>query len=374
MTSVRYSEIFKMTMNTYGRKLSMSIFGTSHGEGGLGVTVDGFPANRSLDESMIQLQLDRRKPGQSEVTTGRKELDTVHIIDGVFEGKTTGTPIHMTISNEGMDSSKYEAFKDMFRPGHADLTYFIKYHNRDWRGGGYSSGRLTAPMVAASALARIILDDYGIRVTGYTKSVGDIEAENIDYNEIEQNPVRCPDKDKAEAMKERILKVKADGDTIGGLVEVVVDGVPAGLGEPRFGNLRGELSQAFYAMGAITSVGFGAGYDARYMLGSQYNDQMYMKSDGTIGFYSNNSGGIQGGITNGQSIVAQLVVRPTASITKEQNTVDIYGKDRKIKVEGKHDPCICPRVVPVAEGMAAFVIANHLLEGNGKPMVVGVSA
>jgi chorismate synthase len=347
-------------MSDYGSSFAISIYGESHGAG-VGVIVKGFPAGIVFDQAFVQSELDRRRPGQSKVTTGRKEPDRVQAISGIVDGKTTDSPINMFIPNINFDSSKYDAIKDLFRPGHADYTYHIKYGFRDHRGGGFSSGRLTAGMVAAGALAKMILKNHGIRIIGYTKSIGDIDSVNFDYSQIENNPVRCPDTEAAKAMEKKILEVKADGDSIGGLIEVVVKNVPKGLGEPRFGNLKGELSKAFHAIGAVTAIEFGVGCDAKHMLGSEFNDQMYSEG-GQIKFLSNNSGGIQGGITNGEDIVVRLAIRPTPSIYKEQRTVDIHGENRNIRVEGDHDPCLCPRIVPVAEAIAAIVLADKILE------------
>jgi chorismate synthase len=345
-------------MDNLGKLFTLGIFGESHGTG-VGGTINGCPSNLE-----IKKELDRRKPGQSSVTTQRKEDDLVQVLSGIFEGKTTGMPIEFIIYNKDADSSKYEKISNLHRPGHSDYVYFKKYGHRDWRGGGFSSGRLTAPIVAAGAVAKKILQNYSaIRIIGYTKAVGDIEAETIDFDEIEKNPVRCPDKEKAKLMENRILEVKDGGDSIGGLVEVIASGVPAGLGEPRFGNLKGELDKAFHSMGAVTAIEYGAGSKARYMKGSEFNDQMYSEN-GKVKFYSNNSGGIQGGITNGEEIIARLTIKPTPSISKEQKTIDIHEENTTIKIEGRHDPCLCPRIVPVAEALMAIVLADQLKQNN----------
>jgi len=350
-------------MENLGKLFTLSIFGESHGTG-VGGIINGCPPNLEIKIEDIQKELDRRKPGQSSVTTQRKEDDLVHILSGIFEGKTTGAPIAFIIYNKNADSSKYESIKDKFRPGHADYTYFKKYEHRDWKGGGFSSGRLTAPIVVAGAVAKKILQTYSnIKIIGYTKAIGDIEAEIMDFDEIEQNSVRCPDKEKAKLMQNRILEVKNGGDSIGGLIEVIAHGIPAGLGEPRFGNLKGELDKAFHSMGAVTVIEYGAGTKARYMKGSEFNDQMYSEN-GKVRFYSNNSGGIQGGITNGQDIIARLTIKPTPSISKEQKTIDVHGENTTIRIEGKHDPCLCPRIVPVAEACMAIVLADQLKQNN----------
>jgi len=348
--------------NCIGKSFTLSIFGESHGTG-VGGTVSGCPANLELKIEDIQKELDRRKPGQSSITTQRKEEDKVHIFSGVYDNITTGQPIDIFIYNKDADSSKYEALLKIHRPGHADYTYSKKYGHRDWRGGGFSSGRLTAPIVAAGAIAKKILRDHNIKIIGYTKAIGEIEAENIDFDEIEKNSVRCPDNEKAKLMENKILEIKNEGDSIGGLVEVVAKGVLAGLGGPRFDNLKGEFDKAFHSSGAITNIGYGAGSKARYMRGSEFNDQMYSEN-GKIKFYSNNSGGIQGGITNGQDIEVSLTIRPTPSISKEQKTVDIYGNNTIIKIEGRHDPCLCPRIVPVAEALMAIVLVDQLKQNN----------
>ena len=349
-------------MNNLGKLFTLSIFGESHGIG-VGGIINGCPPNLEIRLEDIQKELDRRKPGQSSVTSQRKEDDLVHVFSGIFEGRTTGMPIAFIIYNKDADSSRYESIKDKFRPGHADYSYFEKYKHRDWRGGGFSSGRLTAPIVVAGAVAKGILQNYSnIRVLGYTKAIGDIEAEIMDYDEIEKNPVRCPDKEKAKLMQDKILEIKNEGDSIGGLIEVIAKYIPCGLGEPRFGNLKGELDKAFHSMGAVTAIEYGAGAKARYMKGSEFNDQI--SCYGPTTFYSNNSGGIQGGITNGQNIIARLTIKPTPSISKEQKTIDIHVENAIIKIEGRHDPCLCPRIVPVAEACMAIVLADQLKQNN----------
>jgi len=346
--------------NTLGEKFKLTVAGESHGPAIIAI-VDGCPSNLDIKLEDIQKELDRRKPGQSRITTERREEDKVKILSGIFEGKTLGTSITLIVYNKAIDSNKYIPIKDKFRPGHADYTYFTKYGIRDWRGGGFASGRVTVAMVAGGAIAKRVLQDYGIKIIGYVKEIGNIKAENIDYNEIEKNSVRCPDKNKAREMEEKILAVKAEGDSIGGLVEVVAKGVPAGLGEPRFEGLKGQLSNAFYSMGAVTCVEFGAGHKAKNMLGSEFNDQMYSEN-GRIRHYTNNAGGILGGISNGEDIITRVTIKPTPSIAKQQKTVDIYGNNVKIKIQGKHDPCICPRAVPVIESVTAIVLTDFLLQ------------
>ncbi|HBA26190.1 MAG TPA: chorismate synthase [Nitrospinae bacterium] len=348
-----------MAGNSFGKIFKVTTWGESHGKA-LGVIIDGCPPMIELQEEDIQIELDRRMPGNSDVTSPRKETDSVEILSGVFEGKTTGAPISLLIKNIDVDSSKYEKIKSIFRPGHADYTYFVKYGIRDYRGGGRSSGRETVGRVAAGAVAKKILKKRGIRVTGYTKQIGDITASVIDLNEIEKNDVRCPDKSAAKQMIERIKEVRKDGDSVGGIVEVIVSGVPAGLGEPVFDKLSADIAKALMSIGAVKGVEIGAGFKSALLLGSQNNDEMYTK-DGKVKFRTNNSGGILGGISNGDDIVIRIAVKPTASISKIQKSVDINNSERGIKVEGRHDPCICPRIVPVAEAMMAIVITDHLL-------------
>src|SRR3990167_282370 len=363
-----------MAGNSFGKIFKITTWGESHGKA-LGVIIDGCPPMLELNEEDMQIELDRRAPGNSEVASPRKETDKVEILSGVFEGKTTGAPISLLIRNIDVDSSKYEKIKDIFRPGHADYTYFVKYGIRDHRGGGRSSGRETVGRVAAGAVAKKILKAKGINVTGYTKQIGDITASVIDFNEIEKNDVRCPDKNTAQKMIEKIKEVRKAGDSIGGIVEVIASGVPPGLGEPVFDKLSADIAKALMSIGAVKGVEIGAGFKSALLLGSQNNDEMYVKahsehirfaqcklreSGGKVAFKTNNSGGILGGISNGDDIVVRIAVKPTASISKLQRSVDIHGKEREIRVEGRHDPCICPRIVPVAEAMMAIVITDHL--------------
>ena len=348
-----------MAGNSFGKIFKITTWGESHGKA-LGVIIDGCPPMLDLSEEDIQIELDRRMPGNSEVTSPRKETDRVEILSGIFEGKTTGAPISLLIKNIDVDSSKYEKIKDIFRPGHADYTYFVKYGIRDHRGGGRSSGRETVGRVAAGAVAKKILKAKGINVTGYTKQIGDITASVIDFNEIEKNDVRCPDKNTAQKMIEKIKEVRKAGDSIGGIVEVIASGVPPGLGEPVFDKLSADIAKALMSIGAVKGVEIGAGFKSALLLGSQNNDEMYVKGE-KVKFKTNNSGGILGGISNGDDIVIRIAVKPTASISKIQKSVDINNSEREIKVEGRHDPCICPRIVPVAEAMMAIVITDHLL-------------
>jgi len=347
-----------MPGNIFGKAFQLMSFGESHGRA-VGAVIDGVKPGLEVSEAEIQEELDRRKPGQSRVSTPRKEADKVEILSGVFEGKTTGTPICLLVWNKGMDPGKYEKIKDLFRPGHADYAYLKKFGIRDYRGGGRSSGRETLARVASGAIAKKILSKNGIRVFGHTVQVADEKAGCFVETEIEKNAVRCADSKAAKRMEKKILEAKAKGNSVGGIVEIVAKGVPPGLGEPVFGKLDAELAKALVGIGAVKGVEFGAGFKAAEMTGKQDNDEMFSEK-GKIGFGSNNSGGIVGGISTGQDLVIRIAVKPTASIALPQKTVDLKGRNREIVVEGRHDPCICPRVVPIAEAMVALVLADAL--------------
>ncbi|NIP31453.1 MAG: chorismate synthase [Candidatus Dadabacteria bacterium] len=349
-----------MPGNTFGRFFRITTWGESHGFA-LGVVVDGCPAGIELSEEEIQFELDRRRPGQSKITTQRKEPDKIEILSGMFEGKTTGTPISMIVRNTDAISKSYEDIKDTYRPGHADYTYDQKYGFRDYRGGGRSSNRETVGRVAAAAIAKKILNDKGIVTTGYVKQIGDIKAEKIDLNEIEKNAVRCPDKDKAKEMYELIDKVRKEGDSIGGIVEVTTSGLPAGLGDPVFNKLDADLAGALMSLGGIRGFEVGMGFAVAEKKGSEANDLMYKKEDGTLGFKTNNAGGMLGGISNGEDLIVRIAIKPTSSISKLQKTVDKEGNPKDLKVKGRHDPCLCPRAVPIAEAMVNLVLVDHLL-------------
>jgi chorismate synthase len=346
-----------MSGNTFGKIFKIATWGESHGPG-IGVVVEGCPAGLPLKESEIQKELDRRKTGQSKVTTTRKEGDKVQFMSGVFQGKTTGTPISMLVINQDADSSKYELIKDLFRPGHADYTYQMKYGFRDYRGGGRSSARETVGRVAAGAIAKKLLKRHKIKITGYTKQIGPIRAKKFDFDEIEKNIIRCPDKAMADKMIAHIMKARKKGDSVGGIVEVVAQGVPAGLGEPVFDRLDADLAKAVMCIPAVKGVEIGIGFEAAEMLGSQCNDAFIMKGR-KVTTKTNHAGGILGGISNGENIVLRMVVKPTSSINKTQNTVTQKGKTATINVEGRHDPCICPRAVPIAEAMVALTLIDH---------------
>jgi len=348
-----------MASNSLGDIFRITTFGESHGKA-IGAVIDGCPANIEISEEDIQKELDRRRPGQSEVTSARKEEDKAEILSGIFEGRTTGAPIAIIIFNKNADSSGYEKIKDLLRPGHANFTYLKKYGIFDYRGGGRSSGRETANWVSGGAVAKKILAEKGIKVAAYTKEIGGIKAEEFDIKEIDRNDVRCPDKDAASKMADKILEAKNDGDSIGGIIEVTADNVPAGLGDPVFNKLDAEIAKALMTINGVKGVEIGAGFEAAKMKGSECNDA-FAKEGEKIITKTNNSGGILGGISNGMPITARIAVKPTSSIGKEQETTDLEGNAAKIKVEGKHDPCLVPRAVPVVEAMMALVLVNAYL-------------
>jgi chorismate synthase len=346
-------------MNTFGNKFRITTFGESHGKA-LGVVIDGVPSGLPVSEDYIQKELDKRKPGQSSISTPRKEQDKVEILSGVFDGKATGTPIALLIKNSDIKSKDYAELKNLYRPGHADYTYEQKYGIRDYRGGGRSSGRETAARVAAGAIAKKILEKKGIRVTAYTLAVAGIYAENIDLKKIETNAVRCPDTKKAKEMIAAIEQAKSEGDSVGGIVETIIIGCPSGLGDPIFNKLDATLSHAIMSIGSIKAIEFGAGFSVSTMKGSTCNDEFYIKSN-KVQTKTNNSGGILGGISNGEDIVFRTAVKPTPSISKPQKTVNNKNEEQTIEIKGRHDPCICPRIIPVIEAMAAITIVDHIL-------------
>jgi chorismate synthase len=345
--------------STFGRILTVTTFGESHGPG-IGVVMDGAPPGIAIAVDDIQKELDRRRPGQSAITTPRAEKDRVEILSGVFDGLTTGTPIAMLIRNEDKRSGDYDNLRSLFRPGHADWTYGAKYGVRDWRGSGRASGRETAARVAAGAVARKILAARGVSILGYSREIAGVRAVRVDPAEIERNPARCPDPEAAPLMIARIEKAKADGDSVGGIVEVVARGCPPGLGDPVFDKLEALLGHALLSVGAVRGVEVGAGFEAARMRGSAYNDEPYMDGD-RMQTRTNNAGGIAGGISNGMEIVVRAAMRPPASISLPQRTVDSRGAEVTVEIAGRHDPCIVPRAVPVLEAMTAQVLADCLL-------------
>lgn len=349
-----------MAGNSFGRFFRITTWGESHGPA-MGVVVDGCPAGLELCAEDIQYELDRRRPGQSRITTQRKEADAIEILSGVFDGKTLGTPISMMVRNTDAKSKSYEDIKDVYRPGHADFTYDEKYGRRDHRGGGRSSARETVGRVAAAAIAKKILNSHGVTTTGFVKQVGDIVAQDLDFDRIEENPVRCPDPQAAERMIDLIESVRKEGDSVGGTVEVVSRGLPTGLGESVFNKLDAELARALMSIGGIRGFEMGMGFGVVERKGSQVNDLMYKKEDGTLGFRTNNSGGLLGGITSGADLVVRIAIKPTSSISQVQDTVDKEGEKTQLRVKGRHDPCLCPRAVPIAEAMVNLVLVDHLL-------------
>lgn len=356
-----------MAGNSFGTLFRVTTWGESHGRA-VGAVVDGCPAGLDLSEEDIQRELDRRRPGQSSISTQRKEEDRAEILSGLFEGTTTGTPISILVWNRDARPGAYDLLRDRPRPGHADLTYIARYGIRDHRGGGRSSGRETVGRVAAGAVAKKLLAGEGIEVAGYVRELGGVRAaipEGADVyllrEEAEKNPVRCPDQRASAEMIKTLEEVRNGGDSLGGVVEVVAVGVPAGLGEPVFGKLDGDLASALMGIGAVKAVEIGAGMEAARMRGSESNDPLLPMSGGPY-FETNNAGGILGGISTGSPIIIRIAVKPTPSISRTQRTVDLStGEAVEIEIKGRHDPAIPPRIVPVAEAMVALVLADHLL-------------
>jgi len=347
-----------MAGNSFGRIFRITTFGESHGKA-VGVVVDGCPSNLEITEADIQQELDRRRPGQSDITTPRKEEDRVEILSGIFEGKTTGTPICMVIYNENQRSRDYDNIKNLFRPGHADYTYQMKYGLRDYRGGGRASSRETIGRVCAGAIAKKILAKMNIEVFGYVKQVYNIKIEKVIKDYIEKNPIRTADPDKFDEMYNLILDTKKRGDSVGSLIEMVITGVPVGIGEPVFDKLNAELSKAIMSIPAVKGIEFGAGFKVVESFGSENNDEIT-----PYGFVSNNAGGTLGGISTGQDIIFRFVVKPPSSILIPKKTIDLAGNPVEVITEGRHDPCVAPRVVPIAEAMAAVVIVDMLMINN----------
>lgn len=350
--------------NSFGKVFKITTFGESHGKG-LGVIIDGCPAGLPIDEAFIQKELARRRPGQSKIVTQRKEPDQVQILSGVFEGIATGTPIGMVIMNTDQKSKDYSHIADKFRPSHADFTYQEKYGLRDYRGGGRSSARETAARVAAGAIAKLFLRAQGIQVDAYVSQVGTIKVEqayqDLDMNNVEATPVRCPDLTVAEEMIQLIQEVRKAGDTIGGVVTSVIKGCPTGLGEPAFDKLHADLGKAMLSINACKGFEYGSGFGGVSMRGSAHNDPFYKETDGQIKTTTNNSGGVQGGISNGMDINFRVAFKPVATIVSAQESVNMDGDRVEVVGKGRHDPCVLPRAVPIVEAMAALVVADHLL-------------
>lgn len=350
-------------MNTFGNIFTLTTFGESHGEA-IGGVVDGMPAGIAIDVDFIQSELNRRRPGQSSITTSRQEGDVVELLSGVFEGRSTGCPIGFIVRNTNQHSQDYENMRQLYRPSHADYTYATKYGNRDHRGGGRSSARITISRVVAGALAKLALKQLNISVQAYTSQVGNIQLDRdyrkYDLSQTETNIVRCPDPVKAAEMIQLISQLRAEGDTIGGVITCVVKGCPAGLGEPEFGKLNAALGSAMLGINAVKGFEYGEGFDGVTARGSEQND-VFVNINGQISTLTNHSGGIQGGISNGQDIYFRVAFKPVATILQAQDTVDINGQATTLTARGRHDPCVLPRAVPVVEAMTAMTIFDHFL-------------
>lgn len=355
-----------MAGNSFGDIFKITTFGESHGVA-LGVIIDGCPAGLKIDTAFIQAELDRRKPGQSSIVTQRKEADEFEILSGIFEGVTQGTPIGIIIRNEDQKSKDYDHIKNAFRPSHADFTYQEKYGTRDYRGGGRSSARETAARVVAAGIAKLILKQYGIQIQAYVSRVGHLQlAQNyteLDLSNTENNIVRCPDNNMAEQMIEYIKQIRKEGDTIGGIVSCVIQGVPVGLGEPVFDKLHADLGKAMLSINACKGFEYGSGFAGLDLKGSQHNDLFYTEED-TVKTKTNYSGGIQGGISNGMDIYFNAAFKPVATIMRDQVSIDTEGNEAIVSGKGRHDPCVLPRAVPIVEAMAALVIVDHLLRNK----------
>ena len=352
-----------MTRNTFGNLFTLTTFGESHGEA-IGGVIDGMPAGIDIDLEFIQQELNRRRPGQSSITTSRQEADKVELLSGVFEGKSTGCPIGFIVRNTNQHSQDYENLRCLFRPSHADFTYEQKYGVRDHRGGGRSSARITISRCVGGALAKLVLKQLGISVQAYTSQVGPIALERdyrlYDLSQTENNAVRCPDAEKAKEMEALITQMKQEGDTIGGVITCVIKGCPAGLGEPEFGKLHAALGSAMLSINAAKGFEYGEGFEGVTARGSEQND-VFQTIGGQITIKTNHSGGIQGGISNGQDIYFRVAFKPVATILKAQETVDKEGNTTIFQVKGRHDPCVLPRAVPIVEAMAAMTILDYYL-------------
>ena len=354
-----------MAGNTFGQLFKITTFGESHG-GAVGAVVDGCPPGINISEEEIQKEMNRRKPGQSRITTPRKEADTIHILSGVYEGKTTGTPILLLAYNEDMRPEDYEHMKNLFRPGHADFTYMEKYGRRDFRGSGRASARETLARVAAGAIAKKYLKEKcGVEIISYVEQVGDLKTD-MDYRQvipvdIEANIIRCPDSRKAEEMIALVEKVRAEGDSIGGVIKGVIKNVPTGLGEPVFDKLSADLGKAMLSINAVKGFEIGSGFDGVKMRGSEHNDEFFTDEQGRVRTKSNNAGGTLGGISNGEDIYFRVAFKPVSTIMKKLNTVDLKGDASVIEARGRHDPCVLPRAVPIVDAMSALVVMDHYL-------------
>ena len=354
-----------MAGNSYGTLFRITTFGESHGEA-LGGIIDGCPPGITIDLEAVQLEMSRRKPGQSAIVTQRKEPDDVQFLSGIFEGKTTGTPIGFIIPNTNQKSDDYSHIKDNYRPSHADYVYDQKYGFRDYRGGGRSSARETASRVVAGAIAKQMLPE--IKINAFVSSVGHIHLDKkyqeLDFSKIESNPVRCPDADSAAKMEEYIREIRKQGDTVGGVVTCVIQNVPVGLGEPVFDKLHAELGKAMLSINAVKGFEFGSGFEGIALRGSQHNDQFYVDDNGKVKTHTNYSGGIQGGISNGEDIYFRTAFKPVATIMQDQESIDSEGNKAVVSGKGRHDPCVVSRAVPIVEAMAAIVIADFYLRNK----------
>ena len=357
-------------MNTFGQIFRLTTFGESHGPG-VGGVIDGMPSGIEVDMDFIQHELSRRRPGQSALTTSRNEADRVEILSGVFEGKTTGCPIGFLVRNEHQHSSDYENMRHVFRPSHADFTYQTKYGIRDHRGGGRTSARETIARVVGGAFAKLALKQWGVNITAYTSQVGSIALHRpyteLDLSQVESNPVRCPDEQTAQRMAALITEVKAEGDTIGGIITCVIQGCPVGLGEPVFGKLHAQLGAAMLGINAVKGFEYGEGFAGVSSRGSEQNDVFMPDGHGGITTRTNHSGGIQGGLSNGQDIYFRVAFKPVATLLRSQQTVNDAGQPVTLQARGRHDPCVLPRAVPIVEAMAAMVILdNYMFYNMGK--------
>ena len=355
-----------MAGNSIGEIFRITTFGESHGEA-IGVVIDGCPAGLHIDLAFLQQELDRRKPGQSSITTSRKENEQFRIISGVFEQKSTGAPIAILIPNEDVKSSDYEQIKEIYRPSHADYTFDAKYGIRDYRGGGRSSARETAARVVAGAIAKLLLKHYHINVTAYVSEIGKIKCSTeyslLNLADTEKSLVRCPDKTVSDAMIKSIEKAKKEGDSLGGIIKCIVSGMPAGLGEPVFDKLHADIGKAVLSINAVKGFEYGSGFAGTKMKGSEHNDT-FTNQNGKVVTTTNYSGGIQGGISNGMDFYCNVAFKPTATIAHLQQSVDKKGNQVEVAVKGRHDPCVVPRAVPIVEAMIALTIADHLLRNK----------
>jgi chorismate synthase len=354
-------------MNSYGKIFRITTFGESHGTA-VGVVIDGCPSGLVIDMDFVQAELDRRRPGQSKITTQRQEGDKIEVLSGIFEGKTQGVPITLAVWNEDQRSKDYSHIADKFRPSHADYTYQMKYGTRDYRGGGRSSARETLARVAAGAIAKQFLATLGVRIIAYVSQVGDIQLgedySEFDFNEIENNIVRCPLPTVAEQMIRLIDETRKNRDTIGGVVTCIIEGTPVGLGEPVFDKLHAELGKAMLSINAVKGFEYGSGFNGVKMYGSQHNDIFYTTEDGIVKTKTNYSGGIQGGISNGEDIYFRVAFKPVATIMQDQESINTEGEIVTVSGKGRHDPCVVPRAVPIVEAMAALVLADFYLRNK----------